>query len=148
MRTIRRIILHCAATRPEHNVTAAEIDRWHRERGWSGIGYHFLIQRGGKLEYGRPVPKVGAHVRGQNADSIGICLAGGHGSSADDRFEDHFTPEQFSTLKDLLAMLKHCFGDMDIQGHNLHAAKACPGFRVNGGAFIEQVSWSDNIEHS
>jgi N-acetylmuramoyl-L-alanine amidase len=132
MREIRRIIIHCAATRPEQDVGVAEIDRWHRERGWNGIGYHYVIRRNGLVETGRSEERMGAHVRGHNADSIGVCLAGGHGSSADDAPEDHYTPEQLRALPRLIGEIQGRYPGATVHGHNEYAAKACPGFRVAG----------------
>ena len=77
MRGITTIAVHCAATTPDMDIGAATIDRWHKERGFSSIGYHYVIRRDGTLETGRPLNTPGAHVQGHNAHSIGICLAGG-----------------------------------------------------------------------
>ena len=99
-------------------------------RGWSDIGYHHVIQRDGSLGVGRPLWQAGAHTRGQNGDSIGICLMGGHGSSADDRFEDNFTELQDHAARMLIEDLRAEYGALTLHGHNEFAAKACPGFRV------------------
>lgn len=136
MRQITEVIVHCTATRPDwrlHDGTAnkvAEIKRWHLDRGWSDIGYHFLIDRDGTEAAGRPVARSGAHVKGRNATTIGIALFGGHGSSEKDRFEDHFTPEQDAALRGLIARLHAQYGEVPVTGHNQYAAKACPGFNV------------------
>lgn len=137
MRDITGIIVHCTATRRdfmEGQPTAAkvaEIRRWHIEgRGWSDIGYHFLIDRDGTVETGRPIDRNGAHVRGHNRGTIGISLFGGHGSAETDAFHDHFTEAQDAALQSLLAELKDRFGNVPVTGHNEYAAKACPGFNV------------------
>lgn len=137
MRTLSEIIVHCTATRPEFmasNTTEAkrdEIRRWHvDDRGWSDIGYHYLIDRNGQVVAGRPVERAGAHVRGRNKQSIGIALLGGHGGSETDKFEDHFTAAQGASLRALIGELKGRFGDLDVNGHNQYAAKACPCFHV------------------
>lgn len=136
MRKINRVVIHCSATRREWMEDtsvadqAAEIDRWHKARGWRAIGYHFVIGRDGAVAYGRDIDEAGAHVRGHNHDSIGICLIGGHGSSAEDAFETHFTIEQDTALRELLAALMLVLGPMKVHGHNEFAAKACPGFQV------------------
>ena len=77
MRKINKIILHCSATPEgrEHNVE--DIRRWHLRRGFSDIGYHYLIHLDGTIEVGRPIEKRGAHCSGQNRNSIGICYVGG-----------------------------------------------------------------------
>jgi hypothetical protein len=134
MRPINEIIVHCTATRPEwmaDKPTAAkvaEIDAWHRQRGWSQVGYHYLIDRDGTVAAGRPVEKVGAHVKGHNKGTIGVSLIGGHGSAETDDFADHYTPEQDAALRKLLASLKAAHGITKISAHHDYAAKACPGF--------------------
>lgn len=138
MRTIDTIIVHCAATRPEwgEGQTADwkrdQIDAWHRERGWTGIGYHYVIDRDGTVVAGRPIAKVGAHVKGHNAASIGICLIGGHGSGAADAFLDHYTLKQDAALRALIDDLKARIPSIaKVTGHNDYTnAKACPGFKV------------------
>jgi N-acetyl-anhydromuramyl-L-alanine amidase AmpD len=107
-----------------------EIRRWHRARGWSDIGYHYVIDRDGKISVGRPVEKTGAHVKGHNRGTIGVCLLGGHGSSADDEFSDNFTISQDKALWSFLADLKQKHSITKVSGHNQYAPKACPGFNV------------------
>lgn len=137
MREITEAIIHCTATRADWwktrttNQKVEEIRRWHVEdNGWSDIGYHFLIDRNGKVATGRPIERDGAHVRGRNKGTIGICLFGGHGSSETDAFADNFTPEQDKALRKLLGDLQKKYGFTRISGHNEWAAKACPGFKV------------------
>lgn len=137
MRQITEIIVHCAATRPEWmdgrplTDKIAEIDRWHRARGWSGIGYHYLIDRDGKVGEGRPVEKTGAHVKGHNTGTIGICLIGGHGAAKDDEFSDHFTQAQDKALRKLITKLRREHPSIRyVSGHNQYANKGCPGFYV------------------
>ena len=76
MRKIDLIVIHCSATRAGKNYTAADIDRWHRERGFSMIGYHFVVLRNGTVETGRPLTQPGAHCKGHNSTSIGVCYIG------------------------------------------------------------------------
>lgn len=137
MRTIDHIIIHCSATPPNwmdgEGVEAKrdEIDRWHKERGWRGFGYHALIDRDGSIAQGRPFSEQGAHARGLNAHSIGVCLVGGAGSNENDDFEDHYTARQDRALRMWLREQQARFpGIKKVTGHNQHAAKACPGFRV------------------
>ena len=78
MREINKIIVHCSATREGENFEVAEIRKWHVEgRGWSDIGYHFYIDLYGQIHKGRDIAKMGAHCKGQNRNSIGICYCGG-----------------------------------------------------------------------
>ena len=137
MRVINEIIIHCAATRPEWmadrklSEQVKEIHKWHTANGWSDIGYHYLIGRDGDLAAARPVSRIGAHTKGHNTASIGVCLIGGHGASADDTFAQHFTPAQSDTLRDFIDDMRDSFGDgLKISGHNQYANKGCPGFRV------------------
>ena len=137
MRPINEIIIHCTATTPNWwsdksaQEKVEEVRRWHLDRGWSDIGYHYLIDRNGQVVEGRPVEKTGAHVKGHNTGTIGISLFGGHGSSAGDKFEDNFTEDQEQSLKRLIVDLTNRFPDIrKITGHNQYAAKACPGFSV------------------
>ena len=136
MRQIDTLFIHCAATRPDwmqgESVEAkkAEIDRWHRDRGFDGFGYHYLIDRDGKVAQGRPLSRAGAHARGHNAKSIGICLVGGFGSDAGDKFAKNYTPAQEMALKALIDTLQDEFPNTRVRGHNEVANKACPGFNV------------------
>lgn len=125
---VRFLVVHCSATPAKVFVDRAVIDRWHRERGWLGIGYHYVIKRDGLVEYGRGITEVGAHVEGRNHESIGICMAGGM-DAANKNPEDNFTPEQFIALKGLLKGLLTDFPKAEIVGHrDLNPGKACPSF--------------------
>ena len=137
MRKIDEIIIHCTATRPDwwQNKSAQakvkEVCRWHIDRGWSDIGYHYLIDRDGTVVEGRPAERTGAHVKGHNTGTIGVALFGGLGGSAGDSFADHFTQEQEDALRGLIADLQVEHTDIrKISGHNQYAAKACPCFSV------------------
>lgn len=138
MRVLNEIIIHCTATRPDwwsSKTTpqkVAEIKRWHvQDRGWRDIGYHYLIDRNGKVATGRPLEQVGAHVQGRNTGTIGISLFGGHGSAETDQFSEHFTAQQDAALRKLVADLRAKFPTIKtVSGHNQYAAKACPGFNV------------------
>lgn len=77
MKTIDTIIVHCSATREGQDIRASDIDKWHRERGFAMIGYNYVIDLDGKVEKGRPLTMTGAHCKGWNDRSIGICYIGG-----------------------------------------------------------------------
>lgn len=130
------IFVHCSATQPSWMAAASlsakvnEIDRWHRERGFGRIGYHWIIDRNGEIAKGRAETEIGAHAKPHNTGSIGICLIGGHGSSENDAFEANYTPEQNLALRNLIDDIKARTKITKIRGHNEVAAKACPGFRV------------------
>jgi N-acetylmuramoyl-L-alanine amidase len=138
MRKINKIIVHCSATRPDWMAQNSpleqllEIRRWHVEdNGWSDIGYHAYIARTGEVIQGRPIEIQGAHTRGHNSDSIGVCLAGGFGSSSDDRAVDHYTPAQLASLWQFIKDARNTYGNhISVSGHNEYANKGCPGFPV------------------
>lgn len=73
MRTISEIIIHCSATVEGKDFFVKDIDRWHKQRGFKMVGYHFVIRLDGTIEQGRPLEMIGAHCTGHNAHSIGIC---------------------------------------------------------------------------
>ena len=112
MRKIREIIIHCSATKEGRNFTVADIDRWHRERGMRCIGYHFVIYRDGSIHVGRAIEEVGAHCKGHNSISIGICYI------------------QKAAMRSLIEQLKEEYPLATIHGHNEFANKACPCFDV------------------
>lgn len=123
------LILHAADTYARMDTTAADIDQWHRQRGFSGIGYHYVIRRDGTVENGRPDAVVGAHCRskGRNRDSVGICLIGGR--SDDDKPEDNFTVNQLQSLGFLIQKLKIKYPGVKVKGHrDFDPNKACPCF--------------------
>tara|TARA_R110000796_G_scaffold235140_1_gene354107 strand:- start:1100 stop:1507 length:408 start_codon:yes stop_codon:yes gene_type:complete len=126
MRHVSKIIIHCSATPPSMDVDASLIDDWHKERGWTGIGYHFLIKRDGQIEIGRPIDKPGAHTKGHNKSSIGVCYVGGVDS--DMCPEDNRTSQQISSFLMLLRLLKNIFPEALVHGHRDFSSKACPSF--------------------
>lgn len=128
MRNITKIIIHCSATPQGVHYTLADIDRWHRARGWRGCGYHYLILLDGTIQQGRPLEQEGAHCQGHNAHSIGICYIGGLDSSG--KPQDTRTPEQRDMLWSLVKSLKKRFPSATIHGHNEFASKSCPCFNV------------------
>ncbi|WP_424974275.1 N-acetylmuramoyl-L-alanine amidase [Dinoroseobacter sp. S124A] len=144
MRQINLIAIHCTATDPDwmQGQTAKskvmEIDRWHKARGWRGFGYHLLIDRDGTTAPGRDFAEAGAHIKGHNANSIGIVLVGARGASAMDSFSDHFTADQERTLRAELASLQARFPGALVKGHNEFANKGCPGFQV--GPWLEAAA--------
>lgn len=134
---VHEVVVHCSATRPMwmHNAPleakVSEIRRWHvEERGWRDIGYHRIIDRDGKIAVGRSLWEIGAHVAGHNRGTVGICLLGGHGSSANDKFSDHFTEGQRASLEAYLRELAELTELKRLSGHNEYSAKGCPGFNV------------------
>lgn len=130
MRTINKIIIHCSATPEGKDFRAKDIDLWHKQRGFTGIGYHYVIDLDGTVEKGRDEALVGAHCVGQNQCSIGICYIGGldkYGKTP----KDTRTEVQKVSLKTLVNNLKNKYPGISVHGHNEFANKACPCFYVS-----------------
>lgn len=128
---IQYIVVHCSDSPQGRGDTAKTIHDWHLSRGWSGIGYHFVILENGKVERGRPVYWAGAHVKGHNIGSIGVCLIG----------EDEFTHEQTSALREQIDRLKYQFPDAKVVGHcDLDPGKTCPNFDVEAWYLGQPIS--------
>ena len=122
---------HCAATPEGKSFNANDINAWHKARGWSGIGYHFVILDG-TIEVSRPLGQTGAHVR-KNTGSVGIAYVGGvthDGRQA----KDTRTPAQKAAMLWLNKELADMYGVTRISGHSEFAAKACPSFDVRRDA--------------
>lgn len=113
------IVIHCSDSPQGRGDNASVIDRWHKERGWSGIGYHYVILEDGTVEKGRNLGKSGAHTKGYN-HYVGICLIG----------QGSYTEEQYKSLSSLIKDLVLMFdiSEENIFGHNKVAPKACPMF--------------------
>ncbi len=142
---IQFLAVHCSATKADQFVGATEINQWHLDRGWAGIGYHFVIRRdqnylGSYLEFGRPMTQTGAHVKGWNSRSLGICLVGGIDYNGAP--EANFIQPQYDTLVWLLKFLQALYPNTTVQGHKdfPDVAKACPCFDV--------IPWWQNISMS
>lgn len=139
MRDIERIIIHCSATPPKRDVTADDIRQWHLARGWADIGYHYVVRLDGTVESGRPITRQGAHARGHNKDSIGICYIGGIGSNG--VAKNTMTWDQRISIKQLCRALRRVLNKpLQLHGHNEFSAKACPSFEV-GTEFKELRRW-------
>ncbi len=151
MRKINEIIVHASATKKgwwkDKGVDAIrdEFRRWHKAKGWSDIGYHFVIDTDGVIATGRRVANIGAHVKGKNRHSIGICLVGGFGGKKDGVFSDNFTVEQDAALRDLISEIQDSHPEIDkISGHNEYANKACPCFNVSEWLTVKPVEAKPN----
>ena len=130
MRQINSIIIHCSATKPSMNVGVDEIRDWHQDRGWSDIGYHWVIRRDGTVEKGRPEYIAGAHARGHNQDSIGICLVGG--INEDGKPDCNYTSAQYRALNDTINGIYGRYNINEVLGHRdlPGVTKECPCFDV------------------
>ena len=121
MRKINKIIVHCSATPEGKEFSVETIRKWHLKRGWSDIGYHFVIDLKGELHEGRPVERTGAHVKGHNFDSIGVCYIGGVEAKRSPAGEwiakDTRTEAQKEALEDFLLYMKDLYPQAKIYGH-------------------------------
>ena len=118
---INKVILHCSDSPQGRGDTAETIHRWHKERGFDGIGYHHVILEDGIIEQGRPEYWSGAHCKGNNTGSVGICLVG----------IDSFTSAQYNSLDKLVAEYEECYPNVSVYGHyQLDSSKSCPNFDV------------------
>lgn len=125
------IVVHCSATKASMNhLDAKEIDQWHRERGWRKIGYHWVIRRDGIIEQGRELDEVGAHVKGFNFKSIGICMVGG--LDKDGNPASNYTDKQWKSLTSLVRQMRLLYSNAEVIGHCdfPNVKKACPCFDV------------------
>ena len=138
-RDVKWIAIHASATYPSMRVDRERIKGWHLKRGFSDIGYHYLIARDGTIVKGRDLDgdglvleEIGAHVAGYNTTGIGICWIGGTKEEAHKEAEDNRTPEQLKTMKILINELAHIYPEAKIRGHRDFpgVAKSCPCFDV------------------
>jgi N-acetylmuramoyl-L-alanine amidase len=127
MKNVDKVIVHCTATPEGRHTTVEDVRRWHLDRGWSDIGYHFLVYLDGTVHEGRSLDVQGAHCRGQNKNSIGIAYVGGI-DKVNFKPKDTRTEEQKEALVDMLEFFKIAHPDAVIHGHRDFANKACPSF--------------------
>ena len=125
---ISLLVVHCSDTENNEKLSAIDIHEMHLGFGWDGIGYHKIINRSGKIENGRPEYWIGAHVKGKNNISLGVCLIG----------KDNFTKNQFVSLERVLKKWKTTYPKAKIVGHKDtgNTNKTCPNFDV--------ITWSKN----
>lgn len=129
---VKEIILHCSATVEGKNFTAADIDRWHKERGFNKIGYHYVIDLDGTIEKGRKNNENGAHCLNHNSKALGICYIGGLDKNY--KSKDTRTIEQKESLYKLVYQLMGKYPQLtleDIHCHNEFANKDCPCFSIS-----------------
>lgn len=126
-RNINELIVHCSATPEGKSFTTDDIKKWHLARGFSDIGYHYVIYLDGSVHAGRPTDKIGAHCTNHNSHSIGICYIGGvakDGKTPKDTRTEAQKKSLIKLLKDLLVL----YPKASIHGHRDFANKACPSF--------------------
>ena len=121
IRKINEIIIHCSDSDVKAHDDIKVIRDWHvNERGWSDVGYHYFIRKDGTIQKGRLLDTVGAHCKGHNKHSVGVCLSGRH----------KFTQRQFDALEMLIDRLYVQFGAIPVYGHYEFSKKTCPNFDV------------------
>lgn len=131
---IHTIVVHASATRGGVWVDAADIDQWHKNRGWAMIGYHRVIRLDGSVEQGRPYTRRGAHVRGNNTNTIGICMVGGLDENG--KVEDNFTEAQYHALLAEIINLREMFPNINaVKGHRDFSPD------LNGDGLITPNEW-------
>lgn len=144
------ITIHCAATPNGKDFDIADINTWHKQRGFQrqaewlkrmrghlgSVGYHYVVKLDGEVQQGRETDETGAHVAGHNTNNIGICMIG----------TDKFTRQQWAALKLLVADLMQFYPIVAVKGHHdwPGVKKACPGFDV-GSWFADQTPSDENI---
>ena len=132
MKNIEKIILHCSATQEGRHFDVKDIDAWHKRKGWNGCGYHYVITLDGTIQAGRPIHKQGAHTKGLNSTSIGICYIGGveaeRGANGKWIPKDTRTDDQKESILLLMKVLRKMHPGATIHGHRDFSAKACPSF--------------------
>lgn len=128
MRKIDYIVVHCTATPEGKDFKAKDIDKWHKQRGWKGIGYHYVIDLDGTIEKGRKEEEIGSHVAGYNKNSIGVVYVGGLDKNGNPK--DTRTEAQKEALWKLLTELLCKYPSAIIKGHRdfPNVSKACPCF--------------------
>lgn len=127
------IVIHCSATKEFNNITSKEIKKWHLQRGFKDIGYHFVILLDGTIEIGRPINQQGAHVLDHNSYTIGICYVGGLDSNG--KPKDTRTPAQKESLNKLIDILKDVTTIKAIKGHRDFSKD------LNGNGKIDKSEW-------
>lgn len=144
MRKITEIIIHCTATKDGVEVHASDIDRWHRKKGWNGIGYHYVITLDGSIERGRADEVTGAHTVGHNSISIGVVYVGGLDRLG--KAKDTRTEAQKAAMLELCRALCQKYPEAKISGHRQWAAKSCPCFDAPAWAEANGLPFDKTIK--
>lgn len=128
------LVLHTSATRASMDIGVKEIRSWHKAKGWSDIGYHWLIRRSGEIEPGRQEKSIGAHVAGWNSRSIGVCMVGGLNDRTG-KAENNYTPAQWRSLKTLVGNIVVRYPGIAILGHRDLSPDR------DGDGIVERAEW-------
>ena len=135
---VHEVILHTSATPGNWHTGKSVQDmvdairRWHVvDNGWSDIGYHRVVAPDGSIGIGRSLYKTGAHVRGRNRGTVGICMVPSVTHNGIKTFDTYFTEAQRQAVKAYLKDLMELTEITKVSGHNDYANKECPGFKVH-----------------
>ena len=134
MRQINLLVIHCSATKENQSFTLQALEASHRKRGFNGIGYHYYIRKSGEVMNTRPLSRIGAHAKGYNRNSIGICYEGG--LDKDGKPKDTRTLEQRAALRRLIIELQLRFPGCKVCGHR----DLSPDLNRNGK--VEPREWT------
>ena len=133
MRHINLVVIHCSATQEGVDYDVATIRKWHKLRGFKDIGYHFLVHLDGRIEKGRPVEQIGAHAKGYNRDSIGVCYIGGLDHYR--KPKDTRTVAQYHALRRIVETLQIIYHATEVVGHRDLSVD------LNGDGVISKNEW-------
>lgn len=134
-RKVTQCFIHCSADSNSKNDDVSVMARWHLQRGFAEVGYHYFIKKDGTLQEGRNIEEIPAAQNefktingikiGGNTNTIAICLHGGGGNPP----INDFTQEQYKTLKNLCKSINNAYnGKITFHGHCEVSSKACPVF--------------------
>ena len=122
MRNIDEIIIHCSDSDIAAHDNIATIREWHKARNFKDVGYHYFVRKNGTVEIGRNINTIGAHCKGHNRRSIGVCLSG----------RSKFTQTQFDATNALIIRLYGKLGKaVKVSPHSDYSNKTCPNFDIN-----------------
>lgn len=121
-----------------HDVPIEEVNAWHKNNGWVGCGYHYLIRASGSIEKGRPDNKMGAHALGYNDRSLGISLCG-------DFTNVPPMPGQMDALEDLLTALRAQYPDAKVVRHRDLCPTSCPGNSFPWDELMQRLEGGNNV---
>ena len=133
MRDINLIVIHCSATKEGIDYDVSQIRKWHLDRGFKDIGYHFLVHLDGTIERGRPWDQPGAHAKGYNNNSIGVCYVGG--LDAFNKPKDTRTVAQTHSLRAIVQIIKAMYPMISVVGHRDLSVD------LNGDGVISKNEW-------
>ncbi len=142
------VVWHCSATPPSQDIGSAQIDIMHKAKGWDGIGYHFVIRYDGRVEPGEALKSRGAHVKGLNSVSVGVCMIGGVDEQG--KSVNNFTDKQWQAARHVYEFLKLLYPDASNIGHRDLSPDSDGDGRVQRHEFLKDcpcysvAQWEEN----